>query len=120
MDNGPFEGELARMESDIFGPVVSVFSNGSPDDMALPNFGKNDAIRYKPKMAEVVVRRRRQLSKCMVELVYMDSELEAACSESSLSDGDIEHRNFVILKEAKATWEVSQALVLPLKVKNPR
>ena len=37
-------------------------------------------------------------------------EHDAARSKLSLSDEDIEHRNYVILKEAEATWEVSQTL----------
>ena len=49
--------------------------------------------------------------KSVSQLVYREENLEVNISNASLfDDDDIKHRNFVILKEAVASWEVSQAL----------
>ena len=42
--------------------------------------------------------------------MFSDNMSKMECSDSSLSDSDIEHRNSVILKEAATTWKESQAL----------
>ena len=111
LDNGPFEAVSARVGNDACGPddfgVNGV--NKYLEASLLDPYGDKE-IDSRPKIYMPSMRRKKINKRSMAKLVYGREELEMGCSDSSLSDGDIEHRNSVILKKAIATWEVSQAL----------
>ncbi|XVE89617.1 hypothetical protein DITRI_Ditri20bG0010300 [Diplodiscus trichospermus] len=58
------------------------------------------------------VRGRRKSQQVLSEAITVDKEPDFFFSDCSISNENIDHKNWILLKEAEATWEVSSVLGL--------
>ena len=110
--------DLEKLEDDSDRPVEIYPTNEVDEEsnFSLANQRVAGICRKSKKVVHPEVRTRKY--KGLTELGYIVNEVGVDDSDSSLSDSDIEHRNFVILNEAIATFEVSKALGLSFECDN--